>query len=70
MQQNHVIIFEDSQQQYILYVSVCPFKATMACTVRRSTMSVCLRPVRTTPPVGILSMPMSVSAPHSLKVCE
>lgn len=40
----------------------------MACTVRRSTMSVCLHPARTMPPVGISLMPTSVSALHGLKV--
>lgn len=50
-------------------MNLCPVKATMACTVRRSTMSVCLPLAKTTPPVGISSMPMSVSAHPSLKVC-
>lgn len=51
-----------------MYAILCPIKATMACTVKRSTMSVCRPPARTTPPAGISSTPTSVSVHHSLKV--
>lgn len=66
MQQNDLLL--KKLYDINMYAILCPIKATMACTVKRSTMSVCRPPARTTPPAGISSTPTSVSVHHSLKV--